>query len=75
MDQVKNTVNDNKSVARTQIVKDEIRILGHESSALNVYNDHDLYTQLLSDYLAMNDDAPSQQIDGDHLYGADLSLT
>ena len=42
---------------------------------MNIYNDHDLYTQLLSDYLAMNDDAPTQETDGDYLYGADLSLT
>ena len=75
LEQVKNTVNDKKSVARTQILKDEIVILGEESSAVNVYNDHDLYTQLLSDYLAMNDDAPTQETDGEYLYGADLSLT
>lgn len=39
------------------MVKAETKILGNEPSQKNVYNDHDLYTVMLSDYLAMNDDS------------------
>ena len=51
------------------------KILGHKPSPANIYNDHDLYTVMLSDYLAMNDDSQQQNASGDYLYGADLSLT
>ena len=39
------------------MVKADLKILGNAPSDKNVYNDHDLYTVMLSDYLAMNDDA------------------
>ena len=38
------------------MLKSDLKILGHEPSEKNIYNDHDLYTVMLSDYLAMNDD-------------------
>ena len=50
-----------------------------ESPNTNIYNDHDFYTVLLSDYLALNDQEAQETSggagDGDYLYGADLSLT
>ena len=56
MQQVKQNVNA-KQIAKTQMVKADLKILGNAPSDKNVYNDHDLYTVMLSDYLAMNDDA------------------
>ena len=44
----------------------------------NIYNDHDFYTVLLSDFLAMNDEGAEEAADGgngDFLHGADLSMT
>lgn len=44
----------------------------------NIYNDHDFYSVLLSDFLAMNDEPNEEAGDnggGDFLYGADLSMT
>ena len=71
--QVKQSVNA-KQIAKTQMLKTDI--LGHNPSSKNIYNDHDLYTVMLSDYLAMNDDSQQQNdASGDYLYGADLSLT
>ena len=70
--QVKQSVNP-KQIAKTQMLKSTI--LGHNPSNTNIYNDHDLYTVMLSDYLAMNDDSQQQNASGDYLYGADLSLT
>ena len=52
--QVKQSVNA-KQIAKTQMLKSDI--LGHNPSSKNIYNDHDLYTVMLSDYLAMNDDS------------------
>lgn len=57
------------------MVKSDLKMLGHAPSDKNVYNDHDLYTVMLSDYLAMNDDSQQEKGSGDYLYGADLSLT
>ena len=44
----------------------------------NIYNDHDFYTVLLSDFLAMNDEGNEDGNDegnGEFLHGADLSMT
>lgn len=75
LDQVAHSLNDKKTTLRTQVIKEDLKILGDTASASNIFNDHDLYTSLLSDYLAMHDDAPTATSDGDYLYGADLSLT
>ena len=43
-----------------------------------IYNDQDLYKNLLTDFLAFNgekEDDEKGQMDDHYLYGADLSLT
>lgn len=74
-----------QAVQKTQYKRDTYSVLGQSSAAdltndrdQNIYNDHDFYTVLLSDFLAMNDEGAEEGADGgngDFLHGADLSMT
>lgn len=89
VDQVQTIIKDQhvfkQAVQKTQYKRDTYSVLGQSNASdlanerdQNIYNDHDFYTVLLSDFLAMNDDANEEAADGgdgDFLHGADLSMT
>ena len=86
IEQVKQMIEDDhimdRLVEKTQLKRDTFQIEGlqdiNEDKNPNIYNDHDFYQLLLSDFLAMNDqEAGGDKNEGgdDFLYGADLSLT
>lgn len=75
-------------IEKTRLKKDTYRAMGrsmedlHTSSDANIFNDHDLYQVLLSDFLQGNENGEEQEGDGHDseterhfLAGADLSLT
>ena len=75
-------------VERTRSKRETYRVLGrsaedlHSTTDVNIYNDHDFYQVLLSDFLQNNDDNPDHDGDGHDseterrfLMGADLGLT
>lgn len=76
-------------IAKTQSKKDTYRAMGrsmedlHTQNDPNIFNDHDLYQVLLSDFLQGNENAEEQDGGDGHdseternfLAGADLGLT
>ena len=87
-----NTESKNRLIEKTRSKRDTYRILGrgaedlHQMTDANIYNDHDFYQVLLSDFLQTqqgeNDDGDQDGEDGHDseterrfLGGADLSMT
>ena len=83
-----------KVIMKTQFKRDTYKILGPvpsdyaldepsyftKENDVNIYNDHDFYTMMLSDFLAINDneqhnESGDKDENGEFLFGADLSLT
>lgn len=89
VDQVRTIVKDkqvfSQAVQKTQYKRETYSVLGQRKAEdlandrdKNIYNDHDFYSVLLSDFLAMNDEPNEEAGDnggGEFLYGADLSMT